>query len=32
VEAAFKGFGRALRTAVSIDTRMPGLPTSKGSF
>jgi imidazoleglycerol-phosphate dehydratase len=32
VEAAFKGFGRALRTAVAIDARMPGLPTSKGSF
>jgi imidazoleglycerol-phosphate dehydratase len=32
VEAAFKGFGRALRTAVSLDPRMPGIPTTKGSL
>jgi imidazoleglycerol-phosphate dehydratase len=30
VEAAFKGFGRALRTAGSLDARMPGIPSSKG--
>jgi imidazoleglycerol-phosphate dehydratase len=30
VEAAFKGFGRALRDAVSLDARMPGVPTTKG--
>jgi imidazoleglycerol-phosphate dehydratase len=32
VEAAFKGFGRALRAAVSLDPRMPGIPTTKGSL
>jgi imidazoleglycerol-phosphate dehydratase len=30
IEAAFKGFGRALRDAVSLDARMPGVPTTKG--
>jgi len=30
VEAAFKGFGRALRTAVALDARIPGIPSSKG--
>jgi imidazoleglycerol-phosphate dehydratase len=32
VEAAFKGFGRALRTAVALDARIPGIPSSKGSL
>lgn len=32
VEAAFKGFGRALRTAISLDARSPGIPSSKGSL
>ncbi len=30
IEAVFKGFGRALRDAVGIDGRMPGVPSSKG--
>jgi imidazoleglycerol-phosphate dehydratase len=30
VEAAFKGLGRALRTAVSLDARTTGVPSSKG--
>jgi imidazoleglycerol-phosphate dehydratase len=31
-EAVFKGFGRALRAAVSLDARMSGIPSSKGSL
>lgn len=30
IEAVFKGFGRALRKAVAVDTRMAGVPSSKG--
>jgi imidazoleglycerol-phosphate dehydratase len=30
VEAVFKGFGRALREAVSIDERSFGIPSTKG--
>jgi imidazoleglycerol-phosphate dehydratase len=30
VEAVFKGFGRALREAVSFDERAPGIPSTKG--
>lgn len=30
-EAAFKGLGRALRTAVSADPRRTGIPSTKGS-
>ena len=30
VEAAFKGFGRALRTAISQDARATGIPSTKG--
>ncbi len=30
VEAVFKGFGRALRTAVALDNRMLEVPSSKG--
>ena len=30
VEAVFKGFGRALREAVSIDERTPQVPSTKG--
>src|SRR5512139_3484175 len=30
VEAIFKGFGRALREAVSLDARTPGIPSTKG--
>ena len=30
VEAAFKGFGRALRRAVSVDARITGIPSTKG--
>jgi imidazoleglycerol-phosphate dehydratase len=30
VEAVFKGFGRALREAVSIDERSLGIPSTKG--
>lgn len=30
LEAAFKGFGRALRQALSRDTRRPGIPSTKG--
>ena len=29
-ETIFKAFGRAMRMAVEIDARMPGLPTTKG--
>jgi imidazoleglycerol-phosphate dehydratase len=32
VEAVFKGLARALRAAVEIDPRMPGLPTVKGAL
>ncbi len=30
VEAIFKGFGRALRQAISIDERLSGIPSTKG--
>jgi imidazoleglycerol phosphate dehydratase HisB len=30
VEAVFKGFGRALREAVSIDERASEIPSTKG--
>lgn len=30
IEAVFKGLGRALKDAVSIDKRMKGIPTTKG--
>lgn len=30
IEAIFKGLGRALRQAVTIDSRIKGLPTTKG--
>jgi imidazoleglycerol-phosphate dehydratase len=30
VEAVFKGFGRALRQAVSVDERTSGIPSTKG--
>jgi len=30
IEAAFKGFGKALRQAVTIDPRMVGVPSTKG--
>ncbi|RPJ05088.1 MAG: imidazoleglycerol-phosphate dehydratase HisB [Deltaproteobacteria bacterium] len=30
VEAIFKGFGRALRGAVSLDARSPDIPSTKG--
>ncbi|MBI4691264.1 MAG: imidazoleglycerol-phosphate dehydratase HisB [Nitrospirae bacterium] len=30
IEAVFKGLGRALKEAVSIDKKMRGLPTTKG--
>lgn len=30
VEAAFKGFGRALRSAVSLDPQGSGVPSTKG--
>jgi imidazoleglycerol-phosphate dehydratase len=32
VEAVFKGFGRALRKAVTRDSRMPDIPSSKGTL
>jgi len=32
VEAIFKGLARALRAAVEIDPRQPGLPTVKGAL
>lgn len=32
IEAAFKGFGRALRTAVTLDDRMTDIPSSKGTL
>jgi len=31
-ETAFKAFGRALRMAVEVDTRMQGVPSTKGSL
>ena len=32
IEAIFKGFGRALRQAVTIDKRQKGLPSTKGKI
>ncbi|NLT73258.1 MAG: imidazoleglycerol-phosphate dehydratase HisB [Chloroflexi bacterium] len=32
IEAVFKGFGRALRQAVSIDPRQQGVPSTKGTL
>lgn len=32
IEAAFKGFGRALRQAVAPDERIKGIPSSKGKL
>lgn len=32
IEAAFKAFARALRTAVSIDPDEPGVPSTKGTL
>lgn len=32
IEAIFKGLGRALRQAVTIDPKIKGLPTTKGKF
>lgn len=32
IEAAFKSFARALRTAVSIDPRVKGVPSTKGTL
>jgi imidazoleglycerol-phosphate dehydratase len=32
IEAIFKGFGRALREAVTIDKRQKGLPSTKGKI
>jgi imidazoleglycerol-phosphate dehydratase len=32
IEAAFKGFGRALRQAVALDERIKGVPSSKGKL
>lgn len=32
VEAAFKAFARALRAAVAIDPREPGVPSTKGTL
>ena len=31
-ETAFKAFGRALRMAVELDSRMHGVPSTKGSL
>ncbi|MCP4507437.1 MAG: imidazoleglycerol-phosphate dehydratase, partial [Fuerstiella sp.] len=31
-EATFKGTARALRQAVAVDPRQPGIPSSKGSL
>lgn len=31
-ESVFKGFARAMRMAVAIDPREPGIPSSKGSL
>jgi imidazoleglycerol-phosphate dehydratase len=30
IEAIFKGAARAIRAAVEIDPRMPGIPSTKG--
>ena len=32
IEAVFKGFGRALRCAVALDSRMPAVPSYKGTL
>lgn len=32
IEAAFKAFARALREAVAIDPRVPGVPSTKGAL
>jgi imidazoleglycerol-phosphate dehydratase len=32
IEAVFKALGRALKEAVSIDSRIKGIPTTKGKF
>lgn len=32
IEASFKGLGRALRQAAAIDSRVEGIPSSKGSL
>lgn len=32
VEAVFKGLGRALRQAVSLDPRLEGIPSTKGTL
>lgn len=32
IEAVFKGLGRAIREAVTIDDRMTGIPSTKGSL
>ncbi len=32
IEAAFKGLGRALREAAAMDSRIKGIPSSKGSL
>jgi imidazoleglycerol-phosphate dehydratase len=32
IEAVFKGFGRALRCAVALDSRMSAVPSSKGTL
>ena len=32
VEAIFKGFGRALREALSVDPRTSGAPSTKGKL
>jgi imidazoleglycerol-phosphate dehydratase len=30
IEAVFKGFGKALGQAVTLDPRVPGIPSTKG--
>jgi imidazoleglycerol-phosphate dehydratase len=32
LEAVFKAFGRALSEAAAFDTRMKGVPTTKGKL
>ena len=32
VEGIFKAFGRALRAAASLDPKVTGIPSSKGSL
>jgi imidazoleglycerol-phosphate dehydratase len=32
VEISFKAFARALRAAVELDPRAPGIPSTKGSL